>query len=334
MSDKHIWMVRAGDYNELVEDFWNKAMVAIGWFETGDWSGLKTREDFKDRFRKIYADRSEQSVIVNASQCYRFVHEMNLGDYVLSYDKSSREYLAGEVTSQWRYDKNAISDSYPNVRNVKWHTKIARDSFSPTLKNVLGGALTIFRFDKHMKEIEGLIKGESVPTEIIEEEEEAAATPFYDDVKEKADELISDAISSINPYDFQDLVAALLRSMGFRTTVSPPGPDRGVDIIAHPDAFGFQNPRIKVQVKHRTSPASGPDLRNFMATLRDGESGLFVSTGGFTRDGLSEPERSTRPVTLIDRDAFVDLLIENYENLEPEYKALIPLKKVFIPAKM
>jgi restriction system protein len=185
-----------------------------------------------------------------------------------------------------------------------------------------------------MKEIEGLIKGESVPTEIIEEEEEAAATPFYDDVKEKADESISDAISSINPYDFQDLVAALLRSMGFRTAVSPPGPDRGVDIIAHPDAFGFQNPRIKVQVKHRTSAASGPDLRNFIATLRDGESGLFVSTGGFTRDGLSEPERSTRPVTLIDRDAFVDLLIENYENLEPEYKALIRIKKVYIPAKM
>ncbi|MFO8079200.1 MAG: hypothetical protein R6V07_02735 [Armatimonadota bacterium] len=33
----------------------------------------------------------------------------------------------------------------------------------------------------------------------------------------------------------------------------------------------------------------------------------------------------------MDRDQFVDLLTEHYEKMEPEYQAMIPLKKVYIP---
>lgn len=49
----------------------------------------------------------------------------------------------------------------------------------------------------------------------------------------------------------QDLVAGLLRAMGYKTRVSPSGPDRGKDIVASPDGFGFESPRIVVEVKHR-----------------------------------------------------------------------------------
>jgi len=44
-------------------------------------------------------------------------------------------------------------------------------------------------------------------------------------------------------------VANLLRTMGYRTRVSPEGPDGGIDIIAHKDELGFEPPIIKVQVK-------------------------------------------------------------------------------------
>jgi restriction system protein len=73
--------------------------------------------------------------------------------------------------------------------------------------------------------------------------------------------VFADGIAKVDPYDFQDLVAAVLRAMGFRAASHAPGMDRGVDIVAHPDAFGFQGPRIKVQVKHRKGSASGPEMR-------------------------------------------------------------------------
>jgi predicted Mrr-cat superfamily restriction endonuclease len=42
----------------------------------------------------------------------------------------------------------------------------------------------------------------------------------------------------------QELVAGILRAMGYKTLVSPAGADRGKDIIASPDGFGFEPPRI------------------------------------------------------------------------------------------
>lgn len=47
-------------------------------------------------------------------------------------------------------------------------------------------------------------------------------------------------------------------------------------------------------------------------------------------DALKEPEKSTK-ITLIDRDQFISLLLENYERLEPRYQAIVPLRKVYIP---
>jgi hypothetical protein len=45
--------------------------------------------------------------------------------------------------------------------------------------------------------------------------------------------------------------------MGYKTRVSPPGADRGVDIFASPDGLGLEEPRIFVEVKHRLKSAMG-----------------------------------------------------------------------------
>jgi restriction system protein len=73
-------------------------------------------------------------------------------------------------------------------------------------------------------------------------------------------------------------------------------------------------------------------MRSFLGTLRAGDSGLYVSTGGFTRDAVTEAEHSHQPITLLDRDGFIRLLLEHYETLETEYKAQVPLRRVWVPA--
>ena len=196
----------------------------------------------------------------------------------------------------------------------------------------MGSTLTVFRLDDHLAEIHRAVTAVDETIAIVEEEAEEEP-PFFEEVRAKADELIADLISRLDPYDFQDLVAAVLRAMGFRAVSAPPGRDRGVDIVAHPDPFGFERPRIKVQVKHKRSAAGGPEVRAFLGTLRPGDNGLFVSTGGFTSDATLEAERSREPVKLLDRDGFIQLLLEHYETLDPEYKAKVPLRKVWVPAE-
>lgn len=191
----------------------------------------------------------------------------------------------------------------------------------------MGSIMTLFSVTDYIPEIEALLEGRT-PPELPEGE---GGPIFFEEVKAKADELISDLISNIDPYDFQDLVAGVLQAMGFRARVSAPGPDGAVDILAHPDAFGFQKPRIKVQVKHRRGQAGPDEVRSFVAIVNEGESGLYISTGGFTREALRQPGRAGREITLLDRDQFIDLLLENYDNLDARFKAMIPLAQVYIP---
>jgi len=330
-TPKHAWMVRAGNNNELADLVQKERLVAIGW-RMGDVSGLKTREQFKQRYREVYPEDSPGRVPVNAGQIYRFAREIREGDYVLTYIKASRELLIGLVEGPYEYRTDAFLDHYPHVRRVRWRCRVSRDRFSAPARNSAGSSLTVFNLDDHLSEIHRLATAEE-PTSSPQQEEEEESPPFWEDVKAKADELIADLISRLDPYEFQDMVAALLRAMGFRAVSSPPGPDRGVDIIAHPDPFGFERPRIKVQVKHRKGSVGGPEVRAFLGTLRSGDSGLYVSTGDFTSDARLEAERSREPVTLLDRDDFIRLLLEHYEALDPEYKARVPLRRVWVPTQ-
>jgi restriction system protein len=202
---------------------------------------------------------------------------------------------------------------------------------SQVLKNSIGGIQTVLSMDEHRDELLRLMR-QGTPSPSKEATGPVQPSiPFYDEVKAKADELIGDLISKNDPYDLQELVAGLLQAMGYRTRVSPPGPDHGVDIVAHPDALGFESPRIKVQVKHRGAAASGPDIRNLVGTLSHEEKGLFVSTGGFSKDARTEAEKGSR-VTLVDSDDLVDLITEYYDKIDSDYKSLLPLRKVWVPA--
>jgi restriction system protein len=77
----------------------------------------------------------------------------------------------------------------------------------------------------------------------------------------------------------EELVARILRAMGYKAKVSLKGPDRGVDVIASPDGLGLTQPRIKEEVKHRGGSMGAPAIRGFIGALREGDSGLFISTG-------------------------------------------------------
>ena len=142
-------------------------------------------------------------------------------------------------------------------------------------------------------------------------------------------------ISEKNAYEFQDLVAALLRGMGYYTPfVAPRGKDGGGDIVAYRDPLGTDSPRIQVQVKHRGSTATVQEVRQLMGLLqKEGDVGIFVSTGGFTSDAKRAAKGSHVHVELIDLARFMTLWQEFYEKLGNEDKSLLPLTPIYFLAK-
>jgi restriction system protein len=135
----------------------------------------------------------------------------------------------------------------------------------------------------------------------------------------------------MSPYDFQEVVAGLLRGMGYHVDwVSPPGPDKGIDIVAHVDPLGVKGPRIKAQVKRRRDKVAVDGVRGFMAMLGDTDVGLFVSTGGFTREAEEEARRQEkRRIMLLDLKRLFDLWIEHYAQIPELQRRLLPLRPVY-----
>jgi restriction system protein len=165
----------------------------------------------------------------------------------------------------------------------------------------------------------------------VGEQETEETTVTFEEAEELAWSEVETYLRNMNPYDFQKLVAALLRAMGYHISwVSPPGPDKGIDIVAYTDPLGTQNPRIKVQVKRHADAINADGLRSFMALLGAQDVGIYVCTGGFTSTAESEARtQENRRITLIDLERLFDLWVEHYKQLAESDKQLLPLRPVY-----
>jgi restriction system protein len=152
----------------------------------------------------------------------------------------------------------------------------------------------------------------------------------FESAEEQAWKEIEQYLRQMHPYEFQELVASLLRAMGYHVSwVAPPGKDGGVDIIAVVDPLGTRPPRIKVQVKRQNQSVNVEGVRSFIAVLGDGDVGLFVSLGGFTKDAEGEARRQeSRRVTLIGLDRLFDLWVEHYAKLTDDARRRLPLRPI------
>jgi restriction system protein len=167
--------------------------------------------------------------------------------------------------------------------------------------------------------------------DIKEDEAAEESRTTFEEAEELAWTEIETYLRNMNPYDFQKLVAALLRAMGYHVSwVSPPGPDKGIDIVAYTDPLGTKNPRIKVQVKRHEGSVGAEGLRSFMALLGDQDVGIYVCTGGFTSSAESEARtQERRRLTLLDSEKLFDLWVEHYGKLWEAEKELLPLRPVY-----
>lgn len=73
------------------------------------------------------------------------------------------------------------------------------------------------------------------------------------------------------------------------------------------------------------------EIRSFLGGRHEDDKGLYVSTGGFTKDARYEAERASIPLSLMDIDELVEAIIENYETLDNETKQLLPLRRLYWP---
>lgn len=333
----HLWMVRAGKGSRYIDEFREQDFVAIGFTELPRYSADIERDELKQMYAEAVPLASRGQVASQVGQVIRFLQELQIGEWMTTYDADRREYLLGEIESapEWRETIEGLTW----YRSVSWSHHVSRDALSRPTRNSLGAISTLFQLsgDPAREIFRGAVPLDTPLDEVTEPlppEEPEEVEVLEMDILARAEELIEDQLVRLPWEQMQELVAGILRAMGYQTEVAGRGPDRGIDIFASPDGLGLEEPRIFVEVKHRRNTViGGPEIRSFLGGRQPGDRCLYVSTGGFSKDAQYEAERANVPTKLIALPKLREWLVEYYEKLDPEIKTLVPLKRLYWPAE-
>lgn len=324
------WMIRAGRGGIYAESWLDAGIIGIGWDFDGADIAPMALEQIRDAYLASHAGESRGKVAAAVSQINKFAHSMTEGSTVVMYDPQTRLYHLGTVAGPC---VAADADGLTYARSVRWGGFASRDALAPSSKNSLGGISTIFSIsDDVLADLERATQTQPVPETSAPEEDvsgsdEEARYATYDDGIER----IKDRVLALGWDDMELMVAGLLRAMGYCARVMSKGPDDGRDVVASPDALELESPRIVAEVKHRKGAMGAPHIRSFIGGLRPTDRGLFVSTGGFTREARYEADRSNIPVRLLDLDGFVRLYVEMYDRADETTRAILPLVRIWWP---
>ena len=329
-----MWMVRAESDGSLFQPFIDKGLVAIGWPDVGDLGRFESRETLLAELRDRYPGQRAGWYTNAGGMLHRFSRELQADDSVVSYDRTRRVYAVGKLRGEYRFDAG-FDPAYPNVRRVEWKAmEVSRDALATATKNSLGSTLTLFQLsDTAEEDVWRATRGEQAAPSEDEEEDDEEEKLLLEGLESRSIEFIKDRIVGLDWEEMQSLVAGVLGALGYKARISARGPDRGVDIVASRDGFGFENPRIVVEVKHRPGEQVGaPGIRSFVGGRHVDDKCLYVSTGGFSKEARYEADRANVLVTLLDLDDLAKTLVENYEPLDGETRRLVPLRRIYWPA--
>lgn len=328
-TDPRLWGIHAGRSGEADDLFLSNGLIGLGWDKLGDLSKLEANRDaFKEAVRQAYPNKKPGAIPNNAGQLYRLVHEMQVGDIVAYPSKRDRKIHIGRITGEYRYD-TSHSSIYPQRRPVTWLRELPRTHFSQGALYEIGSAMSLFSIKNYADEFWATIAGKAPEPTSIEEDESVSVVA--DEIEETTRDFILKTLAQeLKGHPFAHFVAHLLSAMGYRTRVSPEGPDGGIDIVAHKDELGFEPPIIKVQVKSTDGSVGDPAVSSLYGKVGPTEFGLLVTLGTITSQAKAF-SRSKDRLRLIDGSELVDLIFQHYERFDAKYKGLLPLKRVYVP---
>lgn len=323
-EEKRVWGIHTKDDNLFLQ----KDVIAIGWKEIGDLRKIKAERDaFKEKYAQVYPDAKKGSIANGAGMLYRFVCEVQIGDYVVFPSKIDRRINIGIVEGNYEYNPDAVE--YVQQHKVKWLKHLPRTAFSQGALYEVGSAMSFFSIknysDEYLSALEKNFQKEDISND--SEEDESVGATADEIIESTKDFILKELSKNLKGYDLEQFVANLLNAMGYRTSVSAHGGDSGIDITAYKDELP---PRILVQVKSQDGDIKESTIQSLKGAMREGDYGLFVTLSNYTKNAQKYLD-STPIIRGINGTELVDLILKYYEELSEKYRKMIPLKKVFIP---
>ena len=349
--------------DEIVEEF-RTGFIFIGGIELGDLSAVTSQEEIRERYNRAYPDEEAAKASNAVAMMYKFRCKLEADQKLATYDPRQREYLIGNITSDYYYNTYEDDDlidykrSYElhhHVRRVDWLGRVSRAALSVSSRYLLSNIQTLS------------LVNEEVATELLSHlgksttpentgVDDSGLNQIKEDTVARVRELIKDKLMGLSLDEMEQLAAAILRAMGYKTSVIPKKvKDPGVGFVDyHRDLYtlisasslGERAPRLALAQPSKSAQPDPPDdyvdfdafpdglgLKgsriNVRVRHRPGPAITFKPVDIYTTDGYGRRFDEV----IVQLDELVSLVGTHYESFNYEIKRLIPLVKVYFPTE-
>lgn len=338
-----LWLVRLGKNGEREAAALEENNLRIGFDLTEDISHLKDREALIGKMAELFPNDKPNKHRNFAAQINQFINVAETGDLVVTPFKTTGTIGIGRLAGPYKAGPKGEA-----LRPVQWlKIDLPRDTFKQDLLYSFGAFMTVCEISRNdaLKRVQAVldtgkdpgggglpvsVKGTALKPSANNETTEAADQAV--NLELLARDQIERRIASVfTGHDFTRLVAAILSAQGYRTRVSPPGADSGVDIVAGNGPLGLDGPRIVAQVKSGSVTVDQPTLQGLIGSIQDthADHGLIVSWGGFTSAVRRRTNELFFRVRLWGREELVDSLLDVYDRLPEDIRAELPLRRTW-----
>lgn len=341
---QRLWMVRLGRFGEMEQRALGSGELVTGW-DVDDLSAANSRADILKTLEAAYPEEASGTLQNWSVQLNQLKNGISDGDLVVVPLKTTGQLAIGQIKGEYLH-----TDGTHPGRKVDWLvTDLPRDAVKQDLLYSLGATQTvcgITRNDAAMRfaalaktrkdpgpslslgdGLKAAAPGSGAINAEIPAEEPATALP-----RVAQDQLERFIQANFVGHAFTELVAEVLRAQGYQARVSPPGADRGIDIVAGQGPLGFSSPSLVVQVKSGSVVVDQPTIQSLLGCIADthADRGLIVSWSGINsavRQRLNELYFRLR---VWGREEFLAALLSVYEHLPDEVRAALPLQRIWV----
>ena len=324
-----VWVVRA-DGGNLTDEFLGGGYASIGW-GMDDVTSAKSAEEVEALYRQTHTEEtSKPRIRTQVGQIHRFLNEFEPGDYIVTPARRSGILHYGTVVDAppcFVDQAPDDEDQHRNRRKVSWGKEtLLRGGLSVPFQRALTAWLTVFSLDKHQSEFFAAIGREDLVVSIPSD-----GKPEFD-----AYSLALARLMQFDPFEFEELIGALLEAMGYEMVrVVGKSGDGGVDVIGTLHVSTLAEIQLFVQVK-RYQPDSKINksaVQMLRAGIPFGGQGALITTSHYSNNArLAAEEEGFPRIGLIDGRQLVDLLTLHWTLLPEEFRDRLGLKPGLVPA--
>lgn len=265
---------------------------------------MTTKEGANYKFVNPYSDKIEDGILVytgagsSGDQSLsgvnkRIVEQLDNPVPIVFFIKEARGIIrfVGYLLLLRNYEDYQL-DSYRSVRKVQVFEFKILDDIQPVRKNSFKAAFSEHYFDFKLATNKN-------DFQIYQPEQEK---PDMEVLVEK--EILRNKLLSINPYDFEELMASLVQHTGFNNVeVTKKSGDGGVDIKANLEHHFSPGIAFHFQVKRWRHSVGRPDVANLRGSIGYNNFGVMISTSHFTKSAITEASADEKkPINLIGID--------------------------------